>query len=74
MGKFVVVGVSGNRLAINAVHRNGSGDGFEVIVAVQLKSEIILIAFLHEMLQLLLALLGKNVTANHHGKGKDKIV
>ena len=49
-GKVVVVGVCRDHIAINAVDRDGLGDGFEVVVAIQAESEIILIALLHELL------------------------
>ena len=49
IGKFLVVGVCRNHLAINTVNRNGLGNGVQVIVAAQVEGEIILIAFLHEL-------------------------
>ena len=73
IGKFLVVGVCRNHLAINTVNRNGLGNGVQVIVAAQVEGEIILIAFLHELVQFLLALLGKNVAANHCGQNQHKI-
>ena len=48
-GKILVVGVSGHHIAVNAVDGNGLGNGFQVVVAVQTKSKIVLVAFLHEL-------------------------
>ena len=73
VGEVFVVGVGRDHIAINVVDRNGMSDGFKVIVAVQIKSKIILIALLHELAQLLLALLGKNFTTNHCGQNNNKI-
>ena len=71
--KIIVVGVSRDHIAVDAVHRNGVGDGVQVVVAVQHESEIILIALLHELVQLPLALLSVDIAAEHYGQQHDKI-
>ena len=49
------------------------GNSIEVVVAIQVESKIVLIAVLHELLQFLLALLGKDVAAKDDGEHEDKI-
>ena len=73
LGEIALVGVCRNHLAVNAVHGNGLGDGVQIVMAVQFKGEIVLVAILHELLQLFLAFLSKNVAANHCGQKEQKI-
>ena len=73
MGKFLVVGVCGNHLTFNTVNRNGMGYGVQVVVAIQIKSKIVLIALLHELVQFLLALLSENAATDNGGQNKHKI-
>ena len=73
LGEIFVVGVGGYQVPFNAVHRNGVGDGLEVIVAIQVKGKIILITLLHELMELFLAFLSKDTAANNNGEHEDKI-
>ena len=67
LAEFVVVGVSDDGVSFNTVNGNGMGNGLKVVIAVQLKSKIVLIALLHELVQFLLALLSEQVAANQDG-------
>ena len=50
-GELLVVGVSCNDVSIDAVHRDGVCDSRKVVIAVEFKSKIVLIALLHELVE-----------------------